>query len=354
MKVAIHINASLHLYKDSFNKRFAILLAEKYPEHEFFFIIDEKKSSPKALPLNVRLIQMGPVIKSRLMAKYWYDIRLPKLLKKENIDAIITAGDIFSQNTAISQICLLHAAENLKPGFQKFCRRRQQQSSDVNLCPVMISDRATHAFPDIAMTYLRQGSVFTQSRKEEKTHIINKISAEENGYFIFLSNGAQDPHLITVMKAFSIFKKWQRSSLKLVMITDTGRIPEIENLRNYKYREDVILPEISFESEIGQWIKSAFAAISFGGKAEQDPVLGLLKSEVPVITRYAPITSLFWGDAVLYSHVEEKELSERMMTLYKDDSLRNELKKRALNISQRHDWESFCEDLAKLFSGIIV
>ena len=354
MKVAIHINASLHHYKDCFNKRFAKLLAERCPQHEFVFILDDKKCRPEALPFNVKLIQSGPAITNRLMAKYWYDVRLPKLLKREETDLLITAGDIFSRNTGIHQVCLLHAAENLKPGFQKFCQRRQKESDDSRLHPVLISDRAIPGFAKIVTSHLRQSSGFSEKLQEILQHSGNNQVAEEAGYFIFLSNGEKDPDLITVMKAFSIFKKWQRSSMKLVIVTDEGRRPIIENLSSYKFREDVILPDLNSEGGLSQWINGAFAGISFGGKGEQDPLWQFLTRGIPSITLFSTIKKLFWEDAVLYSLTDEKEISDRMISLYKDDRLRDELGKRGLTLARQHDTETFCKELESKFYSIIV
>lgn len=97
---------------------------------------------------------------------------------------------------------------------------------------------------------------------EEKEAIKEKYT---NGTDFFLFNGPLYPPdtLISLLKAFSAFKKWQQSSLKLVLAGPSGKkTAELKGkLESYKYREDVILLENPTSLTVQELTEATYAPV---------------------------------------------------------------------------------------------
>jgi glycosyltransferase involved in cell wall biosynthesis len=94
-----------------------------------------------------------------------------------------------------------------------------------------------------------------------------KIKEEYAGgteYFLFTGDIYPPDHLITLLKAFSYFKKWQQSNMKLIMAGPANRKTEKlkEKLATYKYREDVIIIENPDPQTIQELTGAAYAPVS--------------------------------------------------------------------------------------------
>lgn len=81
-------------------------------------------------------------------------------------------------------------------------------------------------------------------------------------YFLYFPDNRDEADLSLALKAFSIFKKWNQSSYKLVMVMDNvGQKAHKVRFQSYKYREDVELIEDDASLEREKWIAGALALI---------------------------------------------------------------------------------------------
>jgi len=115
----------------------------------------------------------------------------------------------------------------------------------------------------------------------------------------------------------------------------------IKSLETYKYRDDVVLLNYLEESELVKITASAYAVVYpslFEGFGV--PVLEAMQCEVPVITSTTSAMQEIAGDAALYADAENyNDLAEKMMRLYKDESLRSELIQKGKNIARLYSWD---------------
>jgi glycosyltransferase involved in cell wall biosynthesis len=136
-------------------------------------------------------------------------------------------------------------------------------------------------------------------------------------------------HIISLLKAFSQFKKWQQSNMQLVIVVKNigSSLPFIEKLENYKYRKEVVICDQEDESKFTDLLAAAYCILYAGRPADTGTfLLDAFKSEVPVITTQASALAKLAGDAALYADMGNPEsVSGQMIKIYKDEKLRNQL-----------------------------
>lgn len=82
-------------------------------------------------------------------------------------------------------------------------------------------------------------------------------------FFLYLGTLGESGGLVELLKAFSIFKKWQQSNMQLVLTGYPGRETGAlaEKLESYKYRQDVVLLERLPLEEVARLVAAAYALV---------------------------------------------------------------------------------------------
>jgi glycosyltransferase involved in cell wall biosynthesis len=188
--------------------------------------------------------------------------------------------------------------------------------------------------------------IFSPLNVEEKEAVRQQYS-EGKQYFIYSGSIHPRKNLISLLKAFSRFKKRQKSNWKLVL---AGRLawknePFLASLKTYKYREDVVMTGYVDEQELARLTGAAYAMVypslweGFGM-----PVIDAMRSGVPVITTSGSAMEEVGGSAAMYAHTADpQDLGEKMMTLYKDEQLRARLVEAGLRRAMEYDWNKSAE-----------
>lgn len=105
----------------------------------------------------------------------------------------------------------------------------------------------------------------------EEIEQIKEKYASGTGYFLYAGPVYPPDLLITLLKAFSHFKKWQQSNMKLVLAGPINRKTKKlkEKLATYKYREDVIIIEGPAAEAIDELTAAAFATVAIDKPEEE-------------------------------------------------------------------------------------
>jgi glycosyltransferase involved in cell wall biosynthesis len=152
---------------------------------------------------------------------------------------------------------------------------------------------------------------------------------------------------VNLLKAFSIFKKRQKSNMKLVL---AGRLAWkydsfIQNLKKYKFKEDVIMLGYLSEDDLVKITGAAYALVypslleGFGV-----PVLEAMKCNVPVITSVGSSMEEIAKDAALYADAKNfEDIAGKMMLIYKDEKMRKELIEKGKIIAAQYSWQRTAE-----------
>lgn len=335
-------------------------LTKNHPGHQFIFIFDRPFDKKFIFSPNVTSVVAGPPARHPILWKYWYDVKVPRILKKFKADVFVSADGICSLSAAIPQCVVIHDLAFLHhPSFikkshlfffkryvPKFLEKAKTIATVSEFSRQDIMQNYKTPYEKIDVVYNGVKEIFKPVPAEIAIETRNKFTG---GIEYFLYTGSIHPrkNLKNLLKAFSIFKKRQKSGLKLVL---AGRLAWkydsfLEDLKKYKYREDVVMPGYIAEPELALVTASAYAMVYpsfFEGFGV--PVLEAMRCQVPVITSSHSSMEEIAGDAALYADPENfEEIAEKMMRLYKDEDLRKRLIEKGKLVAAQYSWKRTAE-----------
>lgn len=327
-----------------------------HPEHQFLFLFDRPFDASFVFAKNVMPIVVGPMARHPLLWKMWYDYKIPSILKKYKADVFVSCDGFCSLRTKVPQCLVVHDLAFLHyPDFIKqshlrfykkctplFLKKANSLATVSEFSKKDIADQYKIESSRIDVVYSAAKDIFHPLTEIQKQSIKDQYT-DGKEYFIYLGSIHPRKNLMSLLKAFSVFKKRLNSKMKLVL---TGRLawkyePFSESLKSYKYRNDVILTGYTDEETISKLMGSAYALVYpslFEGFGV--PPLEAMKSEVPVITSSGTVMQEIYKDAALYANPTDYiDIAEKMMLLYKDESLRKQLIEKGNILKTEYTWD---------------
>ena len=333
-----------------------------HPEHHFVFIFDRPYDQQFIFSPNIIPVVKGPAARHPLLWKWWFDLSVPRILKKYKADVFVSTDGFCSLHTRIPQCLVIHDLAFLHyPAFNKrshgwfykkytprFLARAASIAtvSDFTKQDILANYPVNAAGIDTIHNGVRE--IFVPLSTGSKEEVKKKYTGGRE-YFVY--TGAIHPrkNLVNLLKAFSVFKKRQQSSMQLVL---AGRLAWkygsfLEKLKTYKYRDDVVMTGYLDEEELAKLIATAYAMVYpslFEGFGL--PVVEAMRSGVAVITSAGTaMEEIAAGAALLADPTDHHAIAEQMMRIYKDENLRNELIQKGKQVATRYNWDKSAEML---------
>ena len=363
MKIAVNTRFLLSNYLEGYGYFvFEVFkyLTNNHPEHQFIFIFDRPFDKRFVFSSNITPVVVGPPARHPLLWKYWYDLKIPSVLKKNKADVFVSVDGLCSLRTATPQclvihdVAFLHYPAHIKRShlyfFKKYIPRFLKKANSIaTVSEFSKKDILNHYKTDpekISVVYSAAKEIF-QPVTGEIAEATKEKYTDRAEYFLYIGAIHPRKNLVNLLKAFSIFKKRLKSNMKLVL---AGRLAWkydsfIQNLKKYKFKEDVIMLGYLSEDELVKITGSAYALVypslleGFGV-----PVLEAMKCHVPVITSSGSSMEEIAKDAALYADPESfEEIAAKMMLVYKDENLRKELIEKGKVIADQFSWKRTAE-----------
>ena len=332
-------------------------ITQSNPSHEFLFIFDRPYDERFLFSPNVKAVVAGPPARHPLLWKFWYDVKVPSILKKYKADVFFSADGFCSLHTTVPQaivvhdLAFLHDRSFMKTShflfYRKYSEKFMKKAARIATVSAHTRKDILAQYPSIPqdkidIIYSASKTSFSPLTPDEKMLVKERYT---NGQEYFIYAGAIHPrkNLLNLLKAFSIFKKRQKSSMKLVL---AGRLAWkydsfLKDLQHYKFREDVVLTGYIPEEELVKLMASAYALVytsfheGFGV-----PVLEAMRCGVPVLTSVDSAMQEIAGDAALYADPKDHQsIAEGMMRLYKDETLAQQFGRKGIEVEKSFSWD---------------
>ena len=343
------------------------MIAVNHPEHEFIFIAEKEFSEQKNSIKNVKKIVLPQQSGNPLRWKLWYNYKLPSLLKKVKAAVFISADGVCLLRTKVPQclfvndLAFLHHPEWYSKKYLRFIKSNsadffQKATTVVTFSDVLkneIVQRYSVAQNKITVVPATSGKKYQPLNREAKEQVKEKYTAGKE-YFLF--NGSVHPRssLVNLLKAFSFFKKRQKSNMQLIIASQTVSEDAafVECLKLYKYRNEVKLLTSLDERSLYEITASAYACINTASLHSDIVILlNAMECEVPVIAGNLNVAIEILGDAALFVNSSLPEnIAEKLMLLYKDENKRTGLIKKGIEQSTKY---SLSETADQLWENIL-
>lgn len=329
-------------------------IARDHPEYNFILIHKKDHDEKFVFGNNVTCVRIKtPVLYGRLL-KWWYDIKVRTVLNKYKPDILVSCDGYGLLNTKTPQCIFIGDLSFLHSSQYKYLKKYipnvlQQANSVVTFSESVkrnmlehykINSERIHVIHPVAR------DIFYPLPEEEKEATRQKYTGGKN-YFIY--SGAIHPrhNLLNLLKAFSIFKKRQKSDWKLLLagklVSDYNDFHE--KIRSYKHRDDVIWLENVEEQELPALIGSSYALVH--------PVTGFSMSPLQAINCHIPVIVPFndsmqekFGEAASYMTVDDhNDIADKMMMMYKDEAMRRRLIEKGKLLIKDCNWNQIIDRL---------
>ena len=331
------INTNSFLKKD--DKDYAVFFNDciqqiiiNNPTQDFFLIYPAKNNTDSRLQNRFDIITSQH--KNLLMRNYWNAYTLPKIISKNKAAVFINFDFTANIKVKIPQCVVVPNCDILTDnGLSK-----KQILNIFNTCLLLICASETEKMQLVKMYNAPLQKLIVCPLAIDQSFIINEDSDKESTkekyasgkeYFLFSGEINENNNLINLLKAFSFFKKRQKSNMQLVINSKTV-LPDnafIKSLQSYKYRDEV---KIYFDLPPAESFKITAAAYTFIWPAVNNnryaPVLQAMNYGVPVIVNDTLLMREICEDAAMFTNANSFEnIADKMMILFKDENQRNDL-----------------------------
>jgi glycosyltransferase involved in cell wall biosynthesis len=352
-----HLEGYGHYVNEIFSR-----IVQQHPEHEFIFVFDRPYDEKFIFSSNVKAMVVSPAARHPLAFKYWYDVKLPRALRPYKIDVLVQPYGFCSLTTSIPQILVVHDLAFLH--YPKFISWYQRLYYNLFTKSFLKKAKQVVAVSD----FTRSDIIKYYQISSQKLSVVHGAARKDfvplswfdredvkagfsdgREYFLFIGGIHPRKNLMNLLKAFSLFKKWQQSNMKLLVV---GRLAWqyddiLQKLKTYKYRDDVVLLGYQPEEQLALLTASAYALVYpsyFEGFGL--PILEAMQAETPVITSDTSSMPEIGGNAALYADPADPDaIAKQMLFLYKNEAERTGLVGAGTIRAKEFSWDKSAEQV---------
>lgn len=308
-------------------------VTSQYPQHRFLYIFDKPYPTNLVFANHVTPLIAGPETSNRLRLQYWFNYKIAGLIRKHKADVFVSMEGICSLRSKIPQLLMISDCRFLQyPNlikksqagfFKKFTPAFLTRSTSI----AAVSDFSKSVIADqykintSAITVIKPiiDELFKPVHEAEK-ELIKETYSEGKAYFLFSGHINLQSNLVNLLKAFSFFKKRQKSNMMLLIAGNADDSFKKE-LKTYKFRHDVILLENLLTPDLAKITAAAYALVYPVLYADFAlPPLQAMQCGVPVIATQSGALPSICGEAALYiDSADFKDIAENMMLIFKDE-----------------------------------
>lgn len=342
-------------------------LCKKNPEIQFDFIFDRPFSKKFIFNKNVTGHILTPKTRHPFLWYYWFEIKIPKLLKKIKPDVFLSLDGFISTSLKIKQIAVIHDInfehhpENLpffhrkyyQLFFPKFANKAKSIITVSKYSKKDIAENYNIKKNKIHVIYNGVSNIFKPIGQTEKEKIKNKYSSNYD-YFIFIGSIHKRKNITNLIKAFNLYKSKTKSTTKLLIVGKkrwwSSEMKEAYEKNNYQndilftgYIEDKNLPKV-LASAKGLCFPSLFEGFGL-------PIVEAMKCGVPVITSNTSSMPEICGEAGLKIDPNNiNEIATAIKEIEDNTSLRKKLIKLGLKRSKIFNWKIASNKLSEILN----
>ena len=335
-----------------------------HPEHHFIFLFDRHFDEHFLFSDNVTPLIISPQARHPFLFYWWFEFSVASILNKLKPDLFLSPDGYLSLNAKCKQLAVIHdlnfehypkdlsflVRNYYKYFFPRFAKKATRIATVSEYSKQDIVKQYGIAEAKIDVVYNGCNTLYTPIDNALQKATKEKYSAG-NDYFLFV--GALHPrkNISRLFEAFDQFKNTQPGDTKLVIVGVkyywTAEIKR--SYINMKHKKDVVFTGRLTTEELKNVLASALALTyvpyfeGFG-----IPIIEAMHCDTPVIT--SNITSMpevAQDAALLVDPFSVDSIANGMLTMYKDENLRNALIEKGRKRCRDFSWDKTADLLWK-------
>ena len=337
-------------------------IVRAHPEHDFIFFFDRPYDPLFIFAPNVTAVVVSPQARHPILFYLWFEWSIPYMLRKHKIDLFLSPDSYMSLRTKVPTCLVIHdlAFEHYPDHFVLSHRLYWRHYSPLFArAAKRIATVSTFSKEDICKQYGispdKIDVVYNGAHDEykplgiEEREAVKQKYADGCEYFVFA--GALHPrkNIVNLLKAFIIFKKRQKTNMKLVIAgRPAWKYEEVEQMKaDMPYKEDVKWVGYMNVDELSKLIGGAYTLVyaslfeGFG-----IPILEALQCDVPaIVSNTSSMPEVAGSAALLVDPSNPEDIADKMHQIYKDEALRKTLIINAREQIKKFDWNHSAQKL---------
>ncbi len=328
-----------------------------HPEHTFLFLFDRPYAQHFIMATNVIPVVISPQARHPILWYTWFEIMVPRVLKKYKADVFLSPDCYCSLATKVPTCMVLHDlaflrfphhisklyVSYLKYYTKKFVQKAKTIVAVSTFTKQDIIDAYGVDKNKIHIVYNGANTLYQPLAYAQKQEAKIKY-AEGTDYFVYAGSLHPRKNIVPLLQAFAIFKQKTESNMKLLLVGRFAWKSEKikESLSIHPYTKDIIHYDYMEANELCNVIGAAYAMLyvsvfeGFG-----IPILEALKCNVPAIVGNNSSMPEVVGEAGLLVDANDMhDIADKIMTIYKDENLRNRLIANCPEQAAKFSWQN--------------
>jgi len=335
-------------------------ITRDHPEHQFLFIFDRPFADEFVFADNVTPIVLSPPTRHPILWFIWFELQIPRILKKYKADLFFSPDGYLSLNTRIKQLAAIHdinfahrpkdlpwlKAKYYNYYFPKFAKRAKRivtvsyfSKEDINRTYKIDADKVDVVYNGVNTTY-------TPTSGDENLSTKVKYSNGKD-YFLFIGSLHPRKNICGLLRAFDAFRTSVDSDIKLLIVGESMfKTSDIElTYEGMRYKDDVVFTGRLTNDELHR-VLGASLALTFVPYFEGFgiPVIEAMNAGVPVICSNTTSLPEVGGNAVLYvDPFSLSQIKDAMIRIYQEKDLRELLIEKGFVQKEKFSWDKTAE-----------
>jgi glycosyltransferase involved in cell wall biosynthesis len=343
-----------------FTRETLLRITRDHPEHQFLFIFDRPFADEFIFADNITPIVLSPPTRHPILWFVWFELQIPRILKKYKADLFFSPDGYLSLNTKIKQLAAIHdinfahrpkdlpwlKAKYYNWFFPKFAQKAKRivtvsyfSKEDIIRTYKIDSDK-------VDVVYNGVNTIYTPTSDDEKSGI-KAIYSKGKDYFLFIGSLHPRKNICGLLRAYDAFRTSVDSDIKLLIVGESMfKTSEIEMAyEGMRYKDEVVFTGRLNNEELHH-VLGASLALTFVPYFEGFgiPVIEAMNAGVPVICSNTTSLPEVGGNAVLYvDPFSLSQIKDAMIRIYQEKELRDSLIERGFVQKEKFSWDKTAE-----------
>ncbi len=345
-------------------------ITQAHPEHEFIFIFDRPYDKSFVFSDNIKPIVISPPTRHPLLIMTWFELQIPRILKKYKADLFLSPDGFLSLRTNVPQIGVIHDINFAHrpqdiPGtfrkyynyyFPRFAKKAARLATVSEYSKNDIAQTYSIDKNKIDVVYNGANETYTPLPENQKT-ITRKAFSDGNPYFLFVGAFSARKNIHNLLKAFDRFKETDKKNFKLLLVgKPLFRNDDIAITHGkMQHKDDVVFLGRQIPETLHKLLGAAHA-LAFVPYFEGFgiPVAEAIQCHVPAICSNVTSVPEVAQNAALYADPDKvDEISEAMLKITTDKELHDKLTEHARKQAGVFTWNKSAERLWKTIETVM-